>query len=226
MKKELFSLCIFLSAIEIQAVQSCVIWYHTNRPVGTLLLVGISTVVPEKDNDNSVQGQTAVRYLQCIWVNKVYFVLYNLRRPSSRHLAVSFLSMHPWMSWNKNVKCDLTGSKAVLKSGGILAVWDSTASLFFSELRNLLSEDTLHVVSYSSSYCFQKCENFCLFPPLANPVLAGAVPARRPLHGMCYSEMSRTIVEIQEGLWSALWSASLVEKTWWVFTRCQFGAKE
>lgn len=71
---------------------------------------------------------------------------------------------------------------------------------FFSELRNLPSEDTLHIMSYSSRYCFQKCENSCLFPPLANPVLAGAVPARGPLQGMCYSEMSRTIVEIWEEL--------------------------
>lgn len=78
------------------------------------------------------------------------------------------------MSWNKNAKCDLTVSVVVLKSNGILAAWDPIACIFFLSLGIFRSEGTLHVVSYSSSDCFQKCENFCLFLPLANPVLAGA----------------------------------------------------
>lgn len=154
-------------------------------------------------------------------------LFYTISRAQVQGLLQSAFSVCPWMSWNKNAKCDLTVLVVVLKSDGISVAWDPIACIFFLSVGIFWSEGTLHVVSYSSSDCFQKCENFCLFLPLANPVLAGAT-LQGVVHSMGCVTRKWSILLLRSGkcfdpLCEVL---HLQSKPSECFARCQCGAKE
>lgn len=91
-----------------------------------LVWVGLSILIPPKDNDNVAYKDRWQSDICGIFETRNSILFYII--PGAQVHGV--LQPFPWMTWNKNVKCDLTVSMLVLKSGGILVVWDPIVCIF------------------------------------------------------------------------------------------------